>query len=80
MYAKASTINGNIEALLSLLEQSSIMNTVTYEKYIIFVHGDLGTLEKIETILQLRCIEDHILEWMHYLLPIPGLFHVRMAC
>ncbi|KAF8341602.1 uncharacterized protein EI90DRAFT_2881729, partial [Cantharellus anzutake] len=49
-------------------------------KYIIFVHGDLGTLEKIETILQSRCIEDDVLERMHYLLPIPGLFHVRMAC
>ncbi|KAF8327241.1 uncharacterized protein EI90DRAFT_2928892 [Cantharellus anzutake] len=46
----------------------------------ILVHGDLGSLEKIETILQSRCIEEDVLERMHYLLPIPGLFHVRMAC
>ena len=80
VYAKASTIDGNIEALMSLLEQSGIIDVGTYEKYMILVHGDLGLLEKIETILRSRSIEEDILECMHYLLPIPGLFHVRMAC
>jgi len=52
VYAKASTIDGNIEALMSLLEQSGIIDVATYEKYVILVHGDLGLLEKIETILR----------------------------
>src|SRR5258708_12810521 len=80
LYAKASTIDGNIEALMSLLEQSGIIDVGTYEKYLILVHGDLGLLEKIETILRSRSIDEDLLECMHYLLPTPGLFHFRMSC
>src|SRR5260370_42494189 len=80
MYAKASTTDGNIEALTSLLQQSGIVDEGIFEKYMILIHGDLGSLEKIEMILDSRCIEEGIMERMHYLLPILGLFHVRMAC
>ena len=80
MHAKALTTDGNIEALTSLLEQSGIIDAGVFEKYMILVHGDLGALEKMETILHSRHIEDSTMEHMHYLLPIPGLFHVRMAC
>ncbi|KAF8344262.1 uncharacterized protein EI90DRAFT_2902059 [Cantharellus anzutake] len=65
---------------MSLLEQSSIVDARVFEKYVILLHGDLGTMEKIEGILHSRRIEESMLERMHYLLPIPGLFHVRMAC
>ena len=51
MYAKASTTDGNIEALTSLLQQSGIVDEGIFEKYMILVHGDLGSLEKIKTIL-----------------------------
>ena len=51
MYAKASTINGNIEAIMSLLEQSGIVDKGVFEKYVTLLHGDLGTMEKIEGIL-----------------------------
>ncbi|KAF8316520.1 uncharacterized protein EI90DRAFT_3134333 [Cantharellus anzutake] len=70
VYAKASTINGNIDAIMSLLEQSSIVNAGTFEKYAILVHGDLGTVEKIEAILHSRWIEESTLKRMHYLVPI----------
>ncbi|KAF8327707.1 uncharacterized protein EI90DRAFT_3126663 [Cantharellus anzutake] len=79
VYAKASTIDGNIEAITSLLDQSGIAKGV-FEKYVVLIHGDLGTMEKIEAILNSRQIEEDVFERMHYLLPIPGLFHVRMAC
>ena len=46
----------------------------------IFVPGNLGSLEKIETTLWSHCIEDDLMEHMHYLLLIAGLFHVWMAC
>ena len=62
VYVKASTIDGNIEALMSLLEQSGIIDATTYEKYMILVHGDLGSLEKIETILRSQRIEEDVLE------------------
>ena len=52
MYAKASTTDGNIEALTSLLQQSGIVDEGIFEKYMILVHGDLGSLEKIEMILR----------------------------
>src|SRR5258708_4176179 len=51
MYAKASIIDGNIEALADLLKQSSIVDMKIFTKYMVFVHGDLGTMEKIDTIL-----------------------------
>ncbi|KAF8335733.1 uncharacterized protein EI90DRAFT_3152773 [Cantharellus anzutake] len=80
VYAKASTIDGNIDAIMSLLQQSGIVEAGVFEKYIILVHGDLGTVEKVEGILRSRRIEESALERMHYLVAIPGLFHVRMAC
>jgi len=52
MYAKASTMDGNIEALNSLLEQSGIRDAEVFKKYVVLVHGDLGALEKLDTILQ----------------------------
>src|SRR5260370_9754280 len=52
VYTKASTIDGNIEALMSLLEQSRIVDEETYETYMVLVHGDLGLLEKIKMILR----------------------------
>ncbi|KAF8333484.1 uncharacterized protein EI90DRAFT_2916867 [Cantharellus anzutake] len=56
------------------------MEERVFEKHVILIHGDLGTMEKIETILNSQRIEQSILDRMHYLLPIPGLFHVRMVC
>ena len=58
MYAKASTTNGNIEVLNSLLEQSGIRDGEDFRKNVILAHGDLGTLEKIDTILQSQHIEE----------------------
>ena len=51
MYAKASTTDGNIEVLNSLLDQSGIGDAEVFKKYMVLVHGDLGALEKIDTIL-----------------------------
>ncbi|KAF8328255.1 uncharacterized protein EI90DRAFT_3017874 [Cantharellus anzutake] len=80
MYAKASTIDGNIEAIASLLEQSRIIKDAIFENYVVLVHGDLGVIEKIETIMRSRRIEEDWYERLGFLLPIPGLFHIRMAC
>src|SRR5258708_3261742 len=80
MDAKASTIDRNIEALTILLEQSGTSDAGIFMKCMILVHGDLGTLEKIEAIMKSHHIEKEVLERMHYFLSIPGLFHVCMAC
>ncbi|KAF8332731.1 uncharacterized protein EI90DRAFT_3122463 [Cantharellus anzutake] len=53
VYAKASTIDGNIDAIMSLLEQSGIIKEGVFEKYMVLLHGDLGMVEKIEGILRL---------------------------
>ena len=74
------TTDGNIKALTSLLKQSRIVNKSIFEKSMVFVHGNLGSLEKMETIMHSWPIKNSALECMHYLLPIPGLFHVQMAC
>ncbi|KAF8330406.1 uncharacterized protein EI90DRAFT_3124496 [Cantharellus anzutake] len=56
VYAKASTIDGNIEAITLLLDQSGIVKEGVFEKYVILIHGDLGTMEKINGILSLQQI------------------------
>ncbi|KAF8331410.1 uncharacterized protein EI90DRAFT_3016406 [Cantharellus anzutake] len=60
VYAKASTIDGNIEAITSLLDQSGIVKEGVFEKYVILIHGDLGTMEKIDRILSLQWIEENV--------------------
>ena len=50
MYAKVSTIDGNIEALTTLLEQSGISDAGIFMKCMIFIHGNLGTLEKLRVL------------------------------
>ena len=51
MNAKASTIDGNIGALASLLEQSRIMDSQIFKEYMVLIHGDLGALGKINSTL-----------------------------
>ncbi|KIL64922.1 hypothetical protein M378DRAFT_186629 [Amanita muscaria Koide BX008] len=48
--------------------------------YIVLVHGDLLTKERIESIQASRQIEETPKRRTQYVLPLMGLFHFKMAC
>ncbi|KIM36264.1 hypothetical protein M413DRAFT_427697 [Hebeloma cylindrosporum] len=48
--------------------------------YVILFHGDLGTGDRIFSLQLRRSIEDSPWDRFQYVIFIPGLFHVKMAC
>ncbi len=55
-------------------------DAIDISEYIVLVHGDLGTGERINSILKRRSIEDRPWERFQYVEYCPGYFHVKMAC
>ena len=82
-----STVSGNIESIVGLLAQAEIKDpTETHDPnmpdisdYIVPFHGDLGTGEHVQTLLQRRAIESSPWRRCQYVVFIPGLFHLKMA-
>ncbi|KAF9234053.1 hypothetical protein BU15DRAFT_66045 [Melanogaster broomeanus] len=85
-----STVSGNIRAVIDLLEQGGITDCGTtldsesdspnISPYVVLVHGDLGTGERLQA-AQLRwSIESMPLDRFQHVIFIPGLFHLKMAC
>ena len=82
-----STVSGNIESIVGLLAQAGIKDpTETHDPnmpdisdYIVPFHGDLGTGERVQTLLQRRAIESSPWRRCQYVVFIPGLFHLKMA-
>jgi hypothetical protein len=84
-----SSVSGNIETILNLMEEGSVgdpndMDTryevVDLSPFIIMFHGDLGTGDQIYSILPCRAIEKTAWNRFQFAIFIPGLFHVKMAC
>lgn len=84
-----SSVSGNIETILNLMEQGGVgdpndMNTrydvVDISPFIILFHGDLGTGDRIYSIQQRRAIEKTPWNRFQFAVFVPGLFHVKMAC
>ncbi|KIL57951.1 hypothetical protein M378DRAFT_87211 [Amanita muscaria Koide BX008] len=55
-------------------------DAVDISKHVVLIHGDLGTGERINTILKRRACERRPWERFQYVEFLPGYFHVKMAC
>jgi hypothetical protein len=84
-----STVSGNISTIKNLAEQGGIGDPADHEvkykatdltQYVVLFHGDLGTGDRILSIQQCRSIEDSPWNRFQFVVFIPGLFHVKMAC
>lgn len=86
-----STVSGNIQAVMELLEQGGVEDpAVTSEatvsdspdisKFVVLVHGDLGTGERLQAAQLRRSIESTSWNRLQHIIFIPGLFHLKMAC
>ncbi|KAJ7442353.1 hypothetical protein B0H11DRAFT_1749235 [Mycena galericulata] len=92
MDIKQSTVAGNIEVIPELLEQGGVgdpsqednsiweRNVLSIVAYVILFHGDLGTGERIMSLLQRRSIEHSPWHRYQYVIYVMGLFHLKMAC
>ncbi|EGO04104.1 hypothetical protein SERLA73DRAFT_46371 [Serpula lacrymans var. lacrymans S7.3] len=49
-------------------------------EYVLFVHGDLLTKERIDAVRHSCRIERTPKDWFQYIVFLPGLFHYKMAC
>lgn len=83
-----STIEGNAQALFEInwqcgVGQEVVENTlrapVVFDDFVRLTHGDLGTLEKLDSLMQSRRLEKNPEDRLQYLVPVMGLFHVKMA-
>ena len=84
-----STVAGNISTIIDLMRQGGVgdpddPDTIYEVKdgmlHIIFFHGDLGTGDRILSIQLRRSIEKSPWNRFQYVVFVPGLFHVKMAC
>ena len=83
-----STVSGNIWAVIDLLSQGGIyhpedaetMGTPDISPYVVLIHGDLGTGERLQAAQLHRSSEATSWNHFQYLVFIPGLFHLKMAC
>ncbi|KAM6492216.1 hypothetical protein JOM56_011940 [Amanita muscaria] len=80
-----STVTGNVQAIERLMDQVGYGSpddddAIDISEYVVLVHGDLGTGERINSILKRRSIEDRPWERFQYVEYCPGYFHVKMAC
>ncbi|EIN05242.1 hypothetical protein PUNSTDRAFT_75102 [Punctularia strigosozonata HHB-11173 SS5] len=77
------TIQGNIDALVAFLRQSGlgdIPGLRNIAEYVVLVHGDLLTGERIHQIQASRSIKDSPSVQFWSLIFVMGLFHLKMAC
>ncbi|KAK7055893.1 hypothetical protein R3P38DRAFT_2682417 [Favolaschia claudopus] len=88
---KQSTVAGNLQAIPEFLEQGGVgdpsekfegiweRNVKSMVPYVVLFHGDLGTGERIASILERRSIEETPWRRYQYVIFIMGLFHLKMA-
>ncbi|KAI6025464.1 hypothetical protein EDC04DRAFT_2606253 [Pisolithus marmoratus] len=82
-----STMSGNIQSITGLLSQARIHDPKDKDDpdmpdisdYVVLFHGDLGTTEHVQAILQCWAVEDSPWNRCQYVIFIPGLFHLKMA-
>ncbi|KAJ7078049.1 hypothetical protein B0H15DRAFT_805015 [Mycena belliarum] len=92
MDIKQSTVEGNLKVIPELLKQGGVgdplhddggvweKNIISMVPYVILFHGDLGTGERIMSLLQRRAIESTPWLRYQYVIYVMGLFHLKMAC
>ena len=79
VHEKCSGNDGNIKVLENLREQLGLDEEIL-RHHVLLVHGDLGVLERIQSVLESHHIEGTDIETLQYIETIPGLFHILMAC
>ncbi|KAI6142402.1 hypothetical protein BKA82DRAFT_4331458 [Pisolithus tinctorius] len=79
-----STVSGNIQAIMDLLKQGGVEDPAVLSpdisEYVVLVHGDLGTGERLQMAQLCRSIESTSWNRLQHVIFIPGLFHLKMAC
>lgn len=88
-----SKVSGNIEAIQNLLNQGGVGDPdedlredqwstalVSIRSYVVLFHGDLGTMERVQSLLERRSLESTPWRRYQYLIFVMGLFHLKMAC
>lgn len=90
MKIKQSSVDGNIWVVDNLHTQGGIGDPrdkgfligydVDMSEWVIVVHGDLLTKERLDSIKESRSIEDGAKQHFQQLIFLPGLFHYKMAC
>ncbi|EEB94218.1 hypothetical protein MPER_07006, partial [Moniliophthora perniciosa FA553] len=76
--ANEGTYDGNWDVLEDLYRQRNIPDAF-HQDYLTFIHGDLGTKERLDGLRKTRRIEKTEKNRLDNILFIPGLFHVEMA-
>jgi hypothetical protein len=90
MKIKQSSVDGNIEVMENLLRQGGLgdpmepdfesSGNVDISEFVLLVHGDLLTKERLDTVRDSRRIEDSPKNRFQFVVFILGLFHFKMAC
>lgn len=86
MDIKQSTSDGQVDILNRLLRTAGRFKLTgttlepDLDDHVILVHGDLSTYERLLTIMDDQAIEQTPSRRLEYVIFVPGLFHIRMAC
>ncbi|KAH9015955.1 hypothetical protein EDB83DRAFT_2232606 [Lactarius deliciosus] len=90
MKIKQSSVDGNIEVMENLLRQGGLGDPtepdfeangdVDISDFVLLVHGDLLTKERLDTMRDSRHIEDTPKNRFQFVIFVLGLFHYKMAC
>ena len=84
-----SKVSGNIQAITNLMTQGGLSigsstegndGVVNASEYILPFFGDLGTGERVETLVERRSIEDTPARRFQSTYFVMGFFHLKMAC
>ncbi|KIO01850.1 hypothetical protein M404DRAFT_28360 [Pisolithus tinctorius Marx 270] len=82
-----SKVSGNLQAIMDLLQQGGVgdpsesqFDIMDMREYVILFHGDLGTGERVQTLMERRSIEDTPWRRFQFVVFVMGLFHLKMAC
>lgn len=81
-----STAKGNADAIVSILNQAGVGDSsettglVELGDCVVITHGDLSTCERVQGIQASRAIEQTSWRRFQFVVFLPGLFHVKMAC
>ncbi|KAG8989616.1 hypothetical protein FRB90_002167, partial [Tulasnella sp. 427] len=79
MTISVSSNSGNAAAISNLLRQADIKDEAL-EDSVLLVHGDLGTGDRAAALMRSRRIEGTAKNRLQYLIFLPGVFHIKMAC
>ncbi|KAI9431079.1 hypothetical protein H4582DRAFT_1822991 [Lactarius indigo] len=90
MKIKQSSVDGNIEVMENLLRQGGLGDPtepnfesngdIDISDFVLLVHGDLLTKERLDTVRDSRCIEETPKNCFQFIVFVLGLFHYKMAC